>query len=153
MKNSLTGMSTETIIEKTILASVMDTGFWHRWMVHGIDEDFVKENKSKMINVKGWTGALETRALHHEKLAKEFDLAGDNQQAEFHYRKAGIYLNLAQWVFPTAEGVRAEWYKRCVEQFYSADRVSKDDITYHTLTIEGKDYEGRIRVPEGKHMG
>lgn len=153
VESQLGKMSIDVIIEKTILASVLDNGFWHRWIVHGIDEDFVKENKSKMINVKGWTGALENRALNHEKLGKKFELAGDNQQAEFHYRKAGIYLNLAQWVFPTAKGVRAEWYQRCIEQFYRADRVSKDDIKYCTLRIDSNNYEGRIRVPKGDIYG
>lgn len=46
-------MPTDVAIEKTIFASVMDNGFWHRWMIHGIDEGFILESKSKMITLKG----------------------------------------------------------------------------------------------------
>lgn len=153
MKNKLSKMSTDVIIEKTILASVLDNGFWDRWIVHGIEKDYINENKSKMINLEGWTKTLESRALEHSSIAKDYEETGNNSKAEFHYRKAGIYYNLVQWVYPIPEGSRAKWYKRCLEQFYYADRVSKDTITNRTLTFNGKNYEGRVRVPEGKAYG
>nr|WP_106779509.1 alpha/beta hydrolase [Lysinibacillus timonensis] len=146
-------LTTDVIIEKTILASVLDNGFWDRWIVHGIEEKFINENKSKMINLEGWIKTLESKALEHYDTAKEYDIKSDTNMAEYHYRKAGIYYNLIQWVFPLPSGSRVEWYRRCLEQFYYADKVSKDEITYHTLAINNKDYEGRIRIPARQVYG
>lgn len=152
-QGNLTNMPIDVIIEKTIFASVMDNGFWHRWIVHGIDEDFVKENKIKMINLEGWTETLKTQALDYSKLADDFKGAGEFSKAEYHYRKAGIYFNLAQWVFPNPSGARVEWYKLCLEQFELADKVTSDNITRHSLKIGDKKYEGRVRIPNGDVNG
>lgn len=149
----LSKMPIDEIIEKTILASVMDNGFWHRWIVHGIDETYIKSSISKMINVKGWTETLASKALEHSNLAKNYEESGDLPQAEYHFCKASIYYNLAQWVFPEPNKVRAEWYNRCLEQFDLADMVSEDSISRHTLAIEGKNYGGRLRIPNGELSG
>lgn len=153
MEKSLGKMSTDVIIEKTIFTSVMDNGFWDRWIVHGIDEAFIKENKTKMINVDGWTETLSNKAQEYSKRAKELEEAGDKLQAEQNYRKAGIYYNLVQWVFPEPAGKRAEWYERCLETFRLADLVSEDEIIHHTLTINEKSYGGRIRIPNKEVEG
>ncbi|BDH60733.1 hypothetical protein MTP04_08630 [Lysinibacillus sp. PLM2] len=153
MENQTIKISTDVLIEKTILASVLDNGFWHRWIVHGIDKEFIEENKSKMINLKGWTETLAVRASDYLNMAQKCLETGDSLQAEKNYRKAGIYYNLIQWVFPESNEQRTEWYQRCIEQFSIADQVSKDKIFRHTLNINGKKYGGRIRVPNGDIAG
>ncbi|WP_138420406.1 alpha/beta hydrolase [Aquibacillus sediminis] len=153
LQNKLRKMPTNEIIDKTIFASVMDNGFWHRWIAHGVDETFINSSKSKMVNVKGWTEILSNKAMEHSNLAKGFEKSGDAQLAEYHYGKAGIYYNLAQWVFPEPNQDRLEWYNRCLEQFNLADNVSEDKVSRHTLTIEGKKYGGRIRIPKGEKLG
>ncbi|MFC7686966.1 serine aminopeptidase domain-containing protein [Ureibacillus sp. GCM10028918] len=151
--NQYSKMSTDVVIEKTIFASVMDNGFWHRWIVHGIDEEFIKENKSKMISLKGWTETLAGKALEYTKVAGRFEERNDFFQAEHNYRKAAIYYNLAQWVFPEPSRERIDWYKRCVKQTHLADQVSEDTINHHTLSICGKKYVGRVRIPKGTLLG
>ncbi|HWL22644.1 MAG TPA: alpha/beta hydrolase [Ureibacillus sp.] len=152
-KNQHRKMTTDVIIEKTIFASVMDNGFWHRWMVHGIDDDFILNSKSKMITLNGWIEALSNRALEHLNLATRLRESSDLRTAEFHYRKAGIYYNLVQWVFPEPSGSRTKWYKLCMEQFRLADSISEDKISHYTITIRDKNYGGRVRVPKGKLSG
>lgn len=150
---NLRNMPTNEIIEKTILASIMNNGFWHRWIAHGIEGEFIESNKSNMINVTGWTETLSRRALEHSKLAKGLEDLDASYRAEYHYYKAGIYYNLAQWVFPAPNKDRMEWYERCLEQFDLADQVSVDNISRLTLTIEDKIYGGRLRVPKGELSG
>ncbi|WP_284036405.1 alpha/beta hydrolase [Neobacillus sp. 114] len=146
-------MSTEVIIEKTIFASVMNNGFWNRWIAHGIDEDFIKESKPKMISLDGWTGTLANKAQEYSNRAKSLVESNDFLQAEQNYRKAGLYYNLASWVYPEPNGARAKWYKQCLEQFDLADHVSEDKITRHTLTFNDKQYGGRVRIPNGSIAG
>lgn len=153
MDNQHSKMSIDLIIDKTIFASVMDNGFWDRWIAHGIDEEYIKENKSKMITLKGWTETLASKAVEYTNQAKDLIEAEDFLQAEHNYRKAGIYYNLIQWVFPEPSGKRTEWYKQCLEQYDLADKVSDDKITRHNLTVDGKTFYGRIRVPQEEVAG
>ncbi|MEH7381328.1 alpha/beta hydrolase [Bacillus sp. JJ1533] len=153
LQTKLQEMSTDTIIKKTILASMMDNGFWSRWYVHGIDEDFVKAHKSKMITAKGWVTELSNKAQEYKEKADTFKSSNDFAKAEENYRKAGIYLNLAQWVYPEPHGIRADWYKKCLDLFDLADEVSAGEVFRHTLTINGKNYGGRIHLPESEPQG
>jgi dienelactone hydrolase len=146
-------LSTEVIIQKTIFASVMNNGFWHRWIAHGLDEDFIASNRAKMTTLEAWTEKLSNKALEHIKIAKGFNYSGDLLQAEHHFRKAGIYYNLAQWVYPNPVGARVDWYKLCLQQFKIADSLLEDDISYPTITFEGKKYSGRVRKPKGESAG
>jgi hypothetical protein len=146
-------LTPELTLKKTILASVMNNGFWERWITHGIDKDYILRNRSKMTSLENWAERLQVKALEHSQLAKEFQDAGDFVQAEFNYRTAGLYYDLIHWVYPVPEGDKIEWYKKCLEQFGLADIVTPDLISYHTLVVDGKKHEGRIRFPQTTPAG
>ncbi|WEG12469.1 alpha/beta hydrolase [Pullulanibacillus sp. KACC 23026] len=147
LQNQVNRLTPEVTIKKTIFASVMDNGFWERWIAHGIDQEFILKNRGKMTNLENWVEKLQEKALEHSLVAKKLQDSGDSLQSELNYRIAALYYNLIQWVYPEPSGDKAKWYGLCLEQFSLADRVSMDKITHHSLMLDGKKYEGRVRIP------
>jgi predicted alpha/beta-fold hydrolase len=141
-------LTPELTLKKTILASAMNVGFWERWITHGINENYILQNRTRMTSLEKWTDVLQVKALEHTQLAEDFEGVGAFAEAELNYRTAGLYYDLIHWVYPVPEGDKIEWYKKCLEQFRLADSVTPDLISYHTLVADGKKHEGRVRVPQ-----
>lgn len=147
MSEHIKRLTPDVTLKKTILASIMSHGFWERWVTHGVDQEYVLQNRSKMSTLEGWISVLEAKAIEHFEAAKRFVYNGDFVQAELGYRTAGIYYDLIHWVFPVPEGDKVIWYLKCLDMVKSADNFSSDLISYHELTIDGKVHVGRVRVP------
>ena len=69
------------------------------------------------------------------------------RESEIHYRISGLYYCLIQWVFPEPDVNKSAWYSLCKNQFEKADGVSTDIITTHRLSVNNKEYIGRVRIP------
>jgi pimeloyl-ACP methyl ester carboxylesterase len=80
----------------------------------------------------------EAEALHRRNLSND---------AEYHYRIAGLYYNLLQWLFPSTGDEKRKWFARCKEMFKHADRLSEDHIIDVSVQIAENHCFGRIHEP------
>jgi len=69
-------------------------------------------------------------------------------EAEYHYRVAGLHYYLIQWIFPETGDERRTWFARCKRLFRQADAISKDHIREAVIRVDEADCPGRIRAPE-----
>lgn len=134
-------------IQKTLLTSVMQEGFWSRWFTHGIESDYIRQNRMKLATLDGWISTLSNRAADLSNLATINKQEKRTVEAEEYYRLSGLYYNLLQWVFPEPDKSKANWYKLCLMQFDKADNVSETQVTRPVLTLDGKKYSGRVNAP------
>lgn len=139
--------NSEKIIQKTILSSVLQEGFWSRWIAHGISKDVINKNLSNLVSLDEWINLFQKEAKNITSQAIKHAYNKNYVQAERCYRLSGQYYNLIQWIFPELNDLKMSWYNECLEAFKEADKQSEDDIIKHTLKIDDKEYIGRIRRP------
>ncbi|WP_141333929.1 MULTISPECIES: alpha/beta hydrolase [unclassified Paenibacillus] len=136
-------------IQKTLMTCLLFEGFWDRWIAHGIRREDVAGFQRRLTSAEAWNGILQKCAEDFAKQAIFLQAQQDRKEAEEHFRMAGLYYNLLQWLYPTGDEKR-KWFARCKELFQRADRLSEDQILEAVIDVDGNDCFGRIRVPERK---
>ncbi len=144
---------TAKTIQQTIISSILQDGFWDRWIAHGIEKELIQENRTKLSNLDGWIEVFENRAKYHSDTAETYCLKHDFTEAEQHYRLSGLYYNIIQWVFPKPMISKLSWYNQCLLMFEDADKISTDSIMKYTLQINKEEYFGRVRKPKSTILG
>lgn len=151
--NYISTSLTSKTIQKTILSSVLQEGFWSRWIAHGLNKEVINKNKSYFINLDGWIKIFQDEAQNLITKANKFIEKEDFLQAEQHYRLASLYFNLIQWIFPESNDVKGMWYEKCLEVFEQADRLSENQIIKQSIKVKDKTFIGRVRKPQRDPLG
>ena len=58
MNRNITNASRDKTIQKTLLTSVLQDGFWSRWFAHGIESSVLMGNRAKLGTLDGWISVL-----------------------------------------------------------------------------------------------
>ncbi|MFP3917854.1 alpha/beta hydrolase [Lysinibacillus telephonicus] len=140
-------LNSDKTIQKTILSSVLQEGFWSRWIAHGLQKDVINNNLSNLASLDGWINVFQKEAKNLTLQAVKYTDNQNRAKAEQCYRLSGQYYNLIQWILPEPNNRKMSWYNECLEAFKKADKQSKDDIIKYTLKVDDKEYIGRIRKP------
>ncbi|MFB5191913.1 alpha/beta hydrolase [Alicyclobacillus fastidiosus] len=135
-------------IEKSIRTASLIDGFWERWLVHGIDPIDLSEIRPRLINLDDWVENWSHAANKKARLAEELKRKGSLVDAEFTYRTAGLYYNLAQWIFPDRCQEKERLFSLCNSNFDKADQLSIIETMYPSLEIDHKKCTGRARTPK-----
>jgi pimeloyl-ACP methyl ester carboxylesterase len=135
-------------IRKTLMTASLFSGFWDRWIAHGLPKEDVDEFRTGLTDLAQWHRLLEPQATWWEDKAREFAGKGMKQEAEQAYRLAGLYYNLIQWVYPQACAEKLRWFDACLEAVAKADELCADHIATTALQVGEKICVGRLRIPE-----
>lgn len=136
-----------TVEEKTLLTSFLMDGFWDRWIAHGVCEDELREIRPKLKSVESWVESWGDLANKREKSADLLCEKALYRDAEWNYRIASLYYNIAQWIFSSDLSAKETWYTKCQETVQKADQISPIRTKYVRLNIGDHFVEGRIRIP------
>jgi hypothetical protein len=134
-------------MEKTLMMTVMFDGFWDRWITHGIEPSAIKKFRPLVKSVERWTSEIEVYALLSRLNAQSQINEGKLQEAEFSYRRAALYYNLIQWLFPETGCDKTNWYGKSVELVRLADDIAGPEVSYAAIEVEGISCFGRVRRP------
>lgn len=140
-------------IQKTLLTAALQEGFWDRWVAHGIDIEVIKKYRTKLMALDGWIEVFGKQADDYTKLAEKSEINNDLIQAELYYRRASLYFNLIQWLYPEPSDTKLYWYEQCLHAVYKADNVSSDKIERLSIQINDKLYVGRVRQSQHNALG
>lgn len=140
-------LTPEKTIQKTIMTARLFEGFWERWIVHGIDPEDIKNGKDQLFEIDDWINYFQEVALSFEKKALSSQAKYELCQAEQYYRKAGLYYNLMQWIYPDRCEEKVHYYKQSIELFKQADKLSDVHTKLVKVLVEGQYCAGRVRIP------
>jgi tetratricopeptide (TPR) repeat protein len=134
-------------IQKTLMTSRLFEGFWERWIVHGIDREAIEKGKDHFFEIQDWINWFQQYAYSYEKKAILLQAKDEFIEAEQNYRKAGLYYNLMQWIYPNRCDEKIHYFKQSIDLFKKADELSKVDTKIVKVLVEGQYCVGRIRIP------
>ncbi|MUK89045.1 alpha/beta hydrolase [Ornithinibacillus sp. L9] len=138
----------KTTIQKTLMTARLFEGFWDRWVAHGVILSEVIYMKNTLISLKDWEATFEELALKHEEAANSYKQEGLSDKAEDSYRLSSLYYNLIQWIFPYCNQEKIKWYQKSLDMVKKADHLMDIPCEYDSITVDGVECPGRIRIPE-----
>ena len=134
-------------IQKTLMTSRLFEGFWERWIAHGIDREVIEQGKENFLEIDDWINWFQKHALLYEKQANIAQAEFQFIQAEQGYRKAGLYYNLIQWIYPNRCPEKIHYYEQSIELFKLADDLSDVYTRNVKVKVDDQYCVGRIRIP------
>ncbi|MFB5087019.1 alpha/beta hydrolase [Psychrobacillus sp. PGGUH221] len=142
-----TNLNQEMTIQKTIMTARLFDGFWERWIAHGIDLEDINKGKNQFFEIDDWINYFQQCAFSYENKALLSRANYQFIQAEQYYRKAGLYYNLMQWIYPNRCEEKIGFYKQSIEFFKKADYISDVHTKIVKVSVEGHYCVGRVRIP------
>ncbi|WP_209121570.1 S9 family peptidase [Alkalihalobacillus sp. BA299] len=139
--------SYKMIIDQTIKMAQLSSGFWERWLVHGVDEDDLLTKCPEIKSLNDWISTWIECAEEKKRIALTLENRGFLKEAEYMYRNSSLYYNLAQWIYPESINEKRKWFKECKDIFLYADSLSSVETKYAALQIDQHICVGRIRIP------
>lgn len=137
----------QTTIKRTLKTALLIDGFWDRWIVHGIEEKDIRTIRPSLTTLDHWVDLWSEMAEHKVTQAKASLEKGNVEEAELLFRKASLYFNLVQYIFPAPTEEKQQWYERSLNCMHEADLVSTIKSTYVTIKVDDHLCYGRIRIP------
>jgi tetratricopeptide (TPR) repeat protein len=129
------------------MTSRLFEGFWERWIAHGIDREVIEEGKVQFFEVDDWITWFQKSAYSYEKNALILLAQNELIEAEHDYRKAGLYYNLIQWIYPNRCNEKIHYYEQSIDLFRKADELSDVQTKIAKILVEDQYCVGRIRIP------
>lgn len=139
--------NSRSIMDRSLKTALLVDGFWDRWLVHGLEEEDLLLIRSSLTTVEKWVELWSDLAAEKARRAKELLETGEEQQAEALFRKASLYYNLTQWIFPDPSEEKRKWYELCQITIREADYLSSVETHYPKISVEGHSCYGRVRTP------
>jgi hypothetical protein len=139
--------NSRSIMDRSLKTALLVDGFWDRWLVHGLEKEDLLSIRSSLTTVEKWVKLWSDLAAEKARRAKELLEAGEEQQAEALFRKASLYYNLTQWIFPDPSEEKRKWYELCQIAIREADYLSSVETDYVQFKMGHESCFGRIRIP------
>ncbi|ENH97539.1 hypothetical protein J416_05993 [Gracilibacillus halophilus YIM-C55.5] len=131
-------------IQKTVMTALLFPGFWDRWRAHGVESSVVQNVTHAVKNVEDWVHFFSSQAEQQISQAIETEKLAFTRQ---HYQRAGLYYNLAHWIFPDNDHNKRFWYQKSLNMFHKADQLLDYPVQHCRVAADDTYYPGRIRVP------
>ncbi|SER18618.1 Lysophospholipase, alpha-beta hydrolase superfamily [Gracilibacillus ureilyticus] len=139
----ITSRSVQTI-EKTIMTARLFSGFWDRWIVHGLSRSTMMEAMKQINHLEDWLNYFEAKAITYNELA--VSASGSTRgNALRNYYQASLCYNLCQWIFPSICDEKKYWYSKMSETSQLADQLLDNTLIYTEIKSGNQSSYGRIR--------
>ncbi|MBU0580160.1 MAG: alpha/beta fold hydrolase [Candidatus Margulisbacteria bacterium] len=118
-----------------------------RWTIHGADIIDVNNTLDKIsLRQNNWVAEWVNTAQKYEKQAEELIAEKNFDDAKYLLMKSSVYYRLAAFPYPL-ELAQEEAYKKCVQNFISANKFFSNPPERVEITLEGKKIIGNFRRP------